>query len=418
MNNCKPKPCPSKICFCQGPQGPAGSQGPQGPQGDIGPAGPQGSQGPKGDTGAAGPQGPQGPKGDTGSAGPQGPQGPKGDTGSAGSQGPQGPQGDTGPAGPQGSVGPTGPQGSQGSKGDTGPAGPQGPQGPKGDTGPAGPQGPQGPKGNTGAAGSQGPQGPKGDTGPAGPQGPQGPKGDTGAAGPQGPQGPKGDTGSAGPQGPQGPQGDTGAAGSVGTIAGSYPTTEDLFNNAPKGDPSKFYIADDTGDLFVWDVLTGSWINLGHIVGPQGPVGPAGPPGNFRSSFWSGYVEVPGELPTIDAGTAIPFRTRAFKDDGVIVNNFDGTITLQPGVFLITWSVDVLSSSGVTSIRYYSDSYALMTGMVLPNGNTPCGSVITLVLQNSTETMALKPYSTGKITLPKLTFNGSQGTMSIIKLNN
>ena len=125
-----------------------------------------------------------------------------------------------------------------------------------------------------------------------------------------------------------------------------------------------------------------------------------------------------GDTPTVNAGTPIPFHTRTFKDDGVIVNNNDGTITLHSGVFLVTWTVDVLSSDRVTDIRYYSDTTPMMTGMVLPNGNTAGGTFITLVLPNTTETIALKPYSTGHITLPRLIFNGSQGTMSIVKISN
>ena len=125
-----------------------------------------------------------------------------------------------------------------------------------------------------------------------------------------------------------------------------------------------------------------------------------------------------GDMPTVDAGTAIPFHTRTFKDDGVIVNNNDGTITLHPGVFLVTWTVDVLHSTGVTDIRYYSDSTPMMTGMVLQDGNTVSGTFITLVLPGTTEIISLKPYNSGRITLPRLKFNGSQGTMSIVKINN
>jgi len=197
--------------------------------------------------------------------------------------------------------------------------------------------------------------GPPGPPGPQGPSGPQGPAGLTGDAGPQGP------TGATGPQGIQGPAGATGN------------------------------------------------------TGPQGPTGPSGVCG---STFWAGYVQVPGDTPTVEAGTAIPFHTRTFKDDGVIVNNADGTITLHSGVFLVTWTVDVLSSTGVTDIRYYSDSTPMMTGMVLQDGNTVSGTFITLVLPDTTETIALKPYSTGHITLPNLVFNGSQGTMSIVKISN
>jgi len=224
-----------------------------------------------------------------------------------------------------------------------------------------GPQGPQGMQGEAGLMGPQGPQGMQGEAGLMGPQGPQGMQGEAGLMGPQGPQGMQGEAGLMGPQGPQGVQGETG------------------------------------------------------LMGPQGP---QGPPGVFSSSFWSGYVQVSGNTPTVNAGDVIPFHTRTFKDDGVIVNNADGTITLHPGVFLITWTVDVLSSTGVTHIRHYSDSTAMMTGMVLPSGNTPCGTFVTFVLPNTTETIALKPYNSGYITLPNSTFNGSQGTMSIIKIGN
>jgi len=185
-----------------------------------------------------------------------------------------------------------------------------------------------------------------------------------------GPIGPQGIPGETGATGPQGIQGETGATGSQG------------------------------------------------IQGETGPIGPQGAPGVFSSSFWSGYVQVSGNEPTINAGDIIPFRTRTFKDDGVIVNNADGTITLHQGVFLITWTVDVLSATNATHIRHYSDSTAMMTGMVLPDGNVPCGTFVTFVLPNTTETIALKPYNSGYITLPNSTFNGSQGTMSIIKIGN
>jgi len=122
-------------------------------------------------------------------------------------------------------------------------------------------------------------------------------------------------------------------------------------------------------------------------------------------------------MPTIEANTAIPFQTRTFKDNGVIVNNHDGTITLQHGVFLVTWTVDVLSSTGVTDIRLYSDTTPMMTGMVRQDGNTAGGTFITMVLPGMTETLTLRPYSAGHITLPTSVFNGSQGTISIVKIN-
>ena len=230
--------------------------------------------------------------------------------------------------------------------------------------------------------GPTGPTGPHGPTGPAGHTGPQGPAGSTGHTGPQGPAG---STGHTGPMGPTGLPGGTGAQGSQGPAGAT----------GPQG-------------------LQG----IAGATGATGLQGPTGPTGAFSSSFWSGYVEVSGDTPTVSAGNIIPLHTRTFKNDGVIVNNADGTVTLQSGVFLITWTVDVSYSSGVTHIRHYSDSTAMMTGMVLQDGNTAGGSFIAMVLPNTTETIALKPYSTGYISLPRLTFNGSQGTMSIVKISN
>jgi len=198
---------------------------------------------------------------------------------------------------------------------------------------------------------------PKPIPGPPGPQGIQGPPGQTG------PQGVQGETGS---PGPQGIQGETGSPGPQGI---------------------------------------------------QGQTGPQGPAGVISTTFWSGYVEVSGDTPTVNAGEPIPFHTKTFKDDGKIVNNADGTITLHPGVYLITWTVDVQSAVDVTDIRLYSDNRAMMTGMVRQDGNTVGGTFITIVLPSTTELISFKPYNTGYISLPRLIFNGSQGTMSIVKIH-
>jgi len=257
--------------------------------------------------------------------------------------------------------GPPGPPGEQGPRGKAGPPGPQGLQGESGPPGPQGLQGESGPPGPQGLQGESGPPGPQGLQGESGPPGPQGLQGESGPPGPQGLQG------ESGPPGPQGLQGEPGPPGPQGL---------------------------------------------------QGATGAQGSPGTCGSSFWSGYAQVPGDAPTVYAGDNIPFHTRTFKDDGVIVNNTDGTITLHQGVFLVTWTVDVKSSVGVTDIRQYSDSIPMITGMVLPNGNTASGTFVTFVLPNTTEKISLRPYSAGHITLPKLVFNGSQGTMSIVKIGN
>jgi len=156
-------------------------------------------------------------------------------------------------------VGPLGTgSGSGGTPGPPGPQGPTGPQGPPGDPGAPstipGPAGPQGAKGDPGTPGSQGP------TGPAGP-----------ASTVPGPAGPPGATGAQGPVGPEGPQG---AAGTGINVKGQVPTVGDL---PPTGNADgDAYIVVETGDMWIWDSETGTYINAGPI---QGPVGPAGPQG-------------------------------------------------------------------------------------------------------------------------------------------
>lgn len=65
----------------------------------------------------------------------KGPKGDKGEQGVPGIQGLPGPQGLVGPQGPQGPKGNPGPKGDKGQKGDTGNTGPKGEQGPKGEPG-------------------------------------------------------------------------------------------------------------------------------------------------------------------------------------------------------------------------------------------------------------------------------------------
>ena len=226
-----------------------------GPQGEVGPKGDTGAQGPKGDTGATG------PKGDTGATGAQG---PKGETGATGAMGPQGPKGETGPRGPQGE---------QGIQGETGPAGPQGAKGDKGDAftysdfTAAQLAALKGDKGDTG------PQGEKGDTGATGPTGPEGPRG------PQGEQGPQGQTGPRGEQGPAGPKGETGSGFKV---LGYYGTKAALDAaqkaTAAAGDAYGVGTAEPY-DIYIFDGITGEFINNGPLQGAKGETGERGPQG-------------------------------------------------------------------------------------------------------------------------------------------
>lgn len=214
--------------------------------------------------------------------------------------GPQGPKGETGPAGPQGQTGPAGAQGEtgeagasitsitkksqigttatytialsdgktfdfnvetvKGEKGDKGDKGETGATGPKGETGERGPQGETGPKGDPGA---------KGDTGETGATGP---KGDPGQTGPQG------ETGQTGPAGPQGPKGDTGSGFVVKGYYGSVSALQTSVQDPAAGDA---YGVGATApyDIYIYDGVTGAWINNGPLQGAKGEKGDKGDPG-------------------------------------------------------------------------------------------------------------------------------------------
>ena len=162
-----------------------------------------------------------------------------------------------------------------------------GPQGPKGETGPAGPQGqtgPQGAKGDTGATGAEGPKGATGDTGPKGEpgeKGEKGEKGDTGAQGPKGDQGetgPQGQTGPQGPAGPQGPKGDTGSGFVVKGYYGSVSALQASVKNPEVGDAYGVGAAAPY-DIYIYDGVTGAWVNNGPLQGAKGDKGDPGEQG-------------------------------------------------------------------------------------------------------------------------------------------
>ena len=191
------------------------------------------------------------------------------------------------------------------------------------DTGVAatGPQGEVGPKGDTGA------QGPKGDTGSTGP------KGDTGATGPTGPEGPRGPKGEQGQQGQTGPQGETGPAGPKGDtgkgfkVLGYYGTKAALDAaqkaTAAAGDAYGVGTAEPY-DIYIFDGITGEFINNGPLqgakgdTGPEGPQGPKGDPGETgpqgpagadgaKGATFTPAVSAAGDLSwTNDGGLANP----------------------------------------------------------------------------------------------------------------
>ncbi|MEY4322971.1 MAG: hypothetical protein RL410_752, partial [Actinomycetota bacterium] len=78
-------------------------------------------------------------------------------------------------------------------------------------------------------------------------------------------------------QGEPGEPGTSGADGSDGvsiSMEGSYATWDELLYTHPIGEPGDTYIVD--GHLATWDWNLGSWIDVGHIQGPQGMQGEQG----------------------------------------------------------------------------------------------------------------------------------------------
>lgn len=214
---------------------------------------------------------------------------------------PQGVQGEQGIQGIQGIQGEVGP------KGDTGERGPQGIQGEKGETGPQGEQGIQGIqgiRGEKGETGDVGPKGDKGDTGATGAQGPKGDKGDTGAQGPQGevgPVGPQGATGETGAQGPVGPQGEKGEKGDTGkgfAVLGYYNTPSALDEahkaSAEAGDAYGVG-AGAPYDIYIFDGVSGEFVNNGPLQGAKGDKGDKGDTGEKGDTGPEGPQGVQGE---------------------------------------------------------------------------------------------------------------------------
>lgn len=172
-----------------------------------------------------------------------------------------------------------------GEKGDPGPAGP------KGDPGPAGPKGDPGPVSvmvgtttttDAGTSANVSNSGttenvildfsiPRGEPGEAGPEGPKGDPGDPG---------PKGDPGPEGPQGPQGVPGTPGKDGTSFQVLGRYDTLGNLTEAHPTGTKGDAYaVGEETTEIYIWDVDSNTWENIGPLEGPAGPQGGQGPKG-------------------------------------------------------------------------------------------------------------------------------------------
>jgi len=136
-----------------------------------------------------------------------------------------------------------------------------------------------------------------GATGPVGPTGQPGAVGATGPAGATG-VGTTGSTGPIGPTGVQGIQGTTGANGTSVTIIGSVATSSAL-PSSYTGNISDGYIAQDTGDLWVWSGT--QWNDVGKIRGPQGNTGLTGAQGTQGVTGAAGGQGIQGVTGAIGA---------------------------------------------------------------------------------------------------------------------
>ena len=170
--------------------------------------------------------------------------------------------------------------------------------------------------------------GPTGPTGPQGIQGPTGPTGPQGIQGPTGPTGPTGATGETGATGPAGPAGSTGAAG-----------------------------------------VTGA-------TGPTGPTGPAGPTGSLPNQAFASYYTYGAAL---TRGNMIPLFASVSDTTGNITQTDSTQITLQSGVYLVSYSASVVfrSANYMQVTPSYNGAAHLETGVYFAanaDGSSASGS--------------------------------------------
>jgi hypothetical protein len=78
-------------------------------------------------------------------------------------------------------------------------------------------------------------------------------------------------------RGARGPQGTAGPAGTGITILGQYNTLSALQSAHPTGTVGQGYLVGT--NLYIWDLNSNSWINVGPIQGPQGSTGTTGSQG-------------------------------------------------------------------------------------------------------------------------------------------
>ena len=105
-----------------------------------------------------------------------------------------------------------------------------------------------------------------------------------------------------------------GADGTSVTILGSYSTEAELIAAHPTGNKGDSYLV--SGDLYVWDVITSAWKNVGTIQGPAGTNGKDGVNGTDGIDGVSPTVEVSktGKVTTITITDATGPHTATIND--------------------------------------------------------------------------------------------------------
>ncbi|MCL2619894.1 MAG: collagen-like protein [Defluviitaleaceae bacterium] len=258
-------------------------------------------------------------------------------------------------------------------------------------------------------------------------------QGEVGTTGPEGQTGPAGETPfidaitetwwigttntgipATGPQGLQGLQGPQGPAGTVGTIVGTFPDLAALESAVPVGNPGEFYYV--SPDLYVWDTVSGSWVDIGPIQGPQGlagpqgiqgAVGPAGPQGAIGSTGPQGPIGPQGVLAsaygfvtspwwataTVPQAGNVPFSVIGSSINTSLVNN--GIQVANAGVYFIHYGINV--DSGQTgawniSINGNGASSAFVTFSTQGGAMNVCGSLLTSLPAGAIVTVSNTTY--------------------------
>jgi hypothetical protein len=215
-----------------------------------------------------------------------------------------------------------------------------------------------------GAQGTTGADGAQGTTGTTGAQGTSGTQGVQGTSGTQGIQGVDGAQGTTGVQGTDGAQGTAGTDGTSVTIIGSVATVganpQATLNAAfPAAVAGNGAIAEDTGDLWVYDGAT--WSDVGQIQGPQGTTGAQGTVGADGAQGVQGVEGTQGTQ-------GVQGTTGAQGVQGTI-GSFDGNLTANlNGQGYSISNVSFISATGNIGGNYIFGNGSQLTGINASGG--------------------------------------------------